>query len=388
MKIYKAYKFRLYPNKEQQEIINKTLGSTRFVYNHYLSKKTKTYNETKTTLKTNDCIKDLPNLYKENPWLKEIDSLSLRTTLFDLEDSYKRFFNKQANYPKYKNKYQKNSYRTNCIKSSYKGKEYQNIKVDMNNHTITLPKLKNIKIKGYRKTKEIKGRIINATISREINRYYVSVLYEQEITTTKATPKTIIGIDLGVKDLVITNYGEKLTNEKHIKKYENKIKNLQKWLSKKQRGSKNYYKIKKKLQIAYRKLKNARKYSIHYITKKLTEENDIIVSEKLQIKSMLTNKTTNKYILDASLSEIIRQLEYKSKWKNKKYYQIETYYPSSQICSNCNEKNKETKNLNIRNWTCPKCNYTHDRDINAAINIMDKGLEIYIKELTKEQILI
>ena len=308
--------------------------------------------------------------------------MSLRTTLFDLDDSYKRFFNKQTDFPKYKNKFQKNSYRTNFIKSNYKEKEYQNIKLDIKNHIITLPKLKDMKIKGYRKTNQINGRIINATISKEIDRYYVSVLYEQDIEEKQVIPRTIIGIDLGVKDLVITNYGEKLTNEKHIKKYEEKIKNLQRWLSKKERGSKNYYKIKKKIQVAYRKLKNARKYSIHYITKRITEENDVIVSEKLQIKKMLKESKLNKYILDASLSEIIRQLEYKSKWKHKKYYQVETYYPSSQICSNCKTKNKEIKDLNIRNWQCQNCNYEHDRDINAAINIMDKGLEYYLKEIT------
>ena len=386
MKIYKAYKFRIYPNSEQQILINKTLGCTRFIYNHYLTEKKQAYEQSKINLKIKDCIKDLPNLYEEYPWLKEIDSMSLRTTLFDLEDAYKRFFNKQTDFPKYKTKFKKNSYRTNCIKNNYKEKEYQNIKLDIKNHTITLPKLKEMKIKGYRKTKEINGRIVNATISKESDRYYVSVLYEQDIENKQVIPRTIIGIDLGVKDLVITNYGKKLTNEKHIKKYEEKIKNLQRWLSKKEKGSKNYYKIKKKIQVAYRKLKNARKYSIHYITKRITEENDIIVSEKLQIKNMLKETKLNKYILDASLSEIIRQLEYKSKWKNKKFYQVETYYPSSQICSNCKTKNKEIKNLNVRNWQCQNCNYEHERDINAAINIMDKGLEYYLKEIIKTEV--
>ena len=143
------------------------------------------------------------------------------------------------------------------------------MKLDINNHTITLPKLKEMKIKGYRKTKEIKGRIINATVSKESDRYYVSVLYEEDLEDKQVIPRTIVVIDLGIKDLVITNYGEKLTNEKHIKKHEEKIKNLQRWLSKKQKNSKNYYKIKKKIQVAYRKLKNARKYSIHYMTKKI-----------------------------------------------------------------------------------------------------------------------
>ena len=246
--------------------------------------------------------------------------------------------------------------------------------VKQKNKTITLPKLKDIKIRGYRKTKEIKGRIINATVSREINRYYVSVLYEQEIEIKKLIPRTVVGIDLGVKELVITSYGKKFNNQKYITKYEKKIKNLQKWLSKKQKFSKNYYKVKNKLKEAYKKLKNARKNLIHKITKKIVTENDLIITENLQIKNLIEKKEMSKYISDASLSEIIRQLTYKSKWKNKHFYQIDTYYPSSQICNHCNTRNNEIKDLSIRSWTCKKCNNKNDRDINAAINIMWEGL--------------
>ena len=207
--------------------------------------------------------------------------MALVTTIFDLEDAFKNFYrtkyfpkykNKdkknsyRTNYIKriykdklykYKNKDKKNSYRTNYVKRIYKDKLYENIKLDMKNKTITLPKLKEIKIKGYRKTNEIKGRIINATVSREINRCYVSVLYEQEIEDKKIIPRIVVGIDLGVKDLVITSYGKKYNNQKYITKYEKKIKNLQKWLSKKEKGSKNYYKVKNKLKESYKKLKNA-----------------------------------------------------------------------------------------------------------------------------------
>lgn len=380
MKIYKAYKFRMYPNSMQQERINQTLGCTRSVYNYYLNKKQEAYEQEKKNISINDCIKDLKNLSLDRPYLKEVDSMSLRTTLFDLENAYTKFFKEKKGYPKYKSKYQKNSYRTNCIRSSYKGTEHENIKVDMINHTILLPKLKEVKIKGYRKTKEIQGRIISATISREINRYYVSVIYEQEIEEKKIIPQTIIGIDLGIKDLVITSLGEKITNEKLINKYENKIKGLQKGLSRKEKGSKNYYKIKQKIQEVYKKLRNARKYSIHEITKRITDENDIIVTEKLQLKKLIEEKKYSKYLTDASLSEIIRQIVYKSKWKNKRYYQAEEYYPSSQICHHCGHKNKITKDVDIREYECESCGYKHDRDINAAINLMDKGIEYYIKE--------
>ena len=373
MKIYKAYKFRIYPNKEQQELINKTLGCTRFVYNTMLYEKEKLYKENKITKSKKECIKELPFLKQTYPWLMEVDSMALANTIFDLENAFKNFY-RTKNYPKYKDKYSKNSYRTNYIKNNYKDKIYENIKLDMINKTITLPKLKDIKIRGYRKTKEIKGRIINATISKEINRYYVSVLYEQEKEEKNIIPKTIIGIDLGVKDLVITSYGEKYENKKYIIKYENKIKNLQKWLSKKEKGSKNYYKIKNKIKETNKKLKNARKYIIHKITKEIVNNSDLIITETLQIKKLIEKKEMSKYICDASLSEIIRQLEYKSKWQDKHFYQINTYYPSSQICSHCNIKNKEIKDLNKRNWTCSNCKNENDRDINAATNIMWEGL--------------
>ncbi len=373
MKIYKAYKFRLYPNKEQQELINKTLGCTRFVYNTMLYEKEKLYKENKITKSKKECIKELPFLKQTYPWLMEVDVMALRTTIFDLETAFKNFY-RTKHYPKYKDKYSKNSYRTNYIKNNYKNKIYENIKLDLINKRITLPKLKDIKIRGYRKTKEIKGRIINATISKEINRYYVSVLYEEDLEEKNIIPKTIVGIDLGVKDLVITSFGEKYENKKYINKYEKKIKNLQKWLSKKEKGSKNYYKVKNKIKEKYKKLKNARNYTIHKITKEIVNTNDLIITENLQTKKLIEKKKISKYIADASLSEIIRQLEYKSKWQNKHFYQINTYYSSSQICSHCNAKNKEMKDLSKRKWTCSKCNNENDRDINAAINIMWEGL--------------
>ena len=373
MKIYKAYKFRLYPNKEQQELINKTLVCTRFVYNTMLYEKEKLYKENKITKSKKECIKELPFLKQTYPWLMEVDVMALRTTIFDLETAFKNFY-RTKHYPKYKDKYSKNSYRTNYIKNNYKNKIYENIKLDLINKRITLPKLKDIKIRGYRKTKEIKGRKINATISKEINRYYVLVLYEQDLEEKNIIPKTIVGIDLGVKDLVITSFGEKYENKKYINKYEKKIKNLQKWLSKKEKGSKNYYKVKNKIKETYKKLKNARNYTIHKITKEIVNTNDLIITENLQTKKLIEKKKMSKYIADASLSEIIRQLEYKSKWQNKHFYQINTYYSSSQICSHCNAKNKEMKDLSKRKWTCSKCNNENDRDINAAINIMWEGL--------------
>ena len=330
----------------------------------------------------NVCIKDLKNLYIEYPFLKEVDSMTLRCTLFDLDNAYNKFFKEKIGYPKYKSKYDRNSYRTNFITSTYKGKIYENIKLDLINKTITLPKLKQVSIRGYRNLNDINGRIINATVLKEKNeKYYVSVLYEQELVEKEFTPNNIVGIDLGIKDLVITSDGKKYSNEKVILKYEKRIKRKQRELSRKNKGSNNYNKTKQELAILYSKLANARKYIIHKITKEITDDNDIIVTETLKVSNMLKNHNLAKSIQDASFSEIIRQLTYKAKWNFKKILQLNTYYPSSQICSHCEFKNNITKNLNVREYECPNCHNKLDRDFNASVNIMFEGLKLYTKEL-------
>ena len=380
MIINRAYKFRLYPNQEQTILINKTLGCNRLVYNYYLNKKKELYETNKLTISYFECNKDILNLEIEYPFLKEVDSMSLRCTLKDLDRAYNRFFKEKIGYPKFKKKNMKNSYRTNMISSTYKGNTYNNIKLDLEKRVITLPKLKEVKIRGYRKLKTIEGRVINATILRESdNTYYVSVLYEQIIKTNKFIPNKAVGIDLGIKDLVITSDYEKYTNEKVIKKYENRIKRIQRSLSRKIKGSKNYIKAKEELARAYKKIRNARKYNIHKITKKIVNNNDIIVTENLKVKNMIKNHNIAKSVTDASLSEIIRQLTYKSIWNNKKLIKVDTYYPSSQICSVCGYQNKITKDLNVREYICPKCGTKHDRDFNASVNIMFEGITKYFK---------
>lgn len=365
----------MYPNWEQQSIINKTIGCSRFVYNYYLNK------SKKQSFQLYDEIKDIQNLYIEYPWLKDVDSVSLRKALFHLEDAYQRCQNHQNNFPKYKSKIGRNSYSTDCMRSSYKGTNYHNIEVDIENHRIKLPKLEWIEVRGYRTLKSFPYKIKSAIISKEAGKYYVSVLCEEEIELKEKLAKDIIGIDIGIKDYVITSEGVKYKNEKAILKYERKIKGLQKSLSRKEKRSKNYNKLKVKLQRVYQKLRNARKFAIHKITKELTDKHDIIVTEKLQTKKLIEEKKLSKYITDASFTEILRQLEYKCKWKGKRFYQVERYYASSQICSGCGERNEEVTDLSVRKWECKKCHQEHDRDINAAINIMGKGLEYYLKEV-------
>lgn len=381
MKIYKAYKFRMYPEKDQKGKINSFLGTSRFIYNHFLEKKNMLYSEKKEGYKLKDMKKDLVLLQQEYPWLKEIDSCILRTTLDDLERGYDNFFRKRNSYPKFKSKNCRESYRTICNRSNYKGNDYASIKIDLEKRVIKLPKLDEIRIRGYRKLMNFPYKILNATITKEAGRYYVSVCVEQEIDKISIIPNSIIGIDLGVKTLVTCSDGIKYRRLKKIENQEKKIKGLQKGLARCQKGSKNSQKIKQKIQRAYQKIKNMRKYYIHEITTKLVKENDIIVTETLKVKKMIEDKTHNlsKQLSNASFSEIIRQLTYKTKWHNKKLYQIDAFYASSQICSHCGVKNSKVKDLNVRVWEC-SCGNKNDRDINASINIMDKGFEMYLKE--------
>ena len=374
MKTYKAYKFRLYPSEKQTILIHKTFGCVRLVYNYYLAKQ-----EKEGIKKAFTNCKDLKYLQEEKTFLKEVDSCALRCAIFNLEDANNNYLAKRSNYPVFKSKYAKQSYRTNCITNTYKDKTYSNIEIDLINKKIKLPKLGLVDIRGYRNKKEINGRIINATITKETTgKYYVSVIVEEDvIPNKKVEPTSIVGIDLGVKDLITTSDGEKYDNEKYIIKYEKRLKELQRKLSRQEKGSQNYYKTKKKIAILHAKIRNARKHHMINVVNKIVKEHDIIVSEKLQVKKMTHDNNLAKYILDASFYMICNLLEWKTKLLGKYYYQVDTYYPSSQICSRCEHKEPLIKDLSIRKYECTRCGLELDRDINASINIMFEGLKLH-----------
>ena len=372
--MYKAYKFRLYPDDNQKTLLHKTFGCTRFVYNYFLNECRKNGYQ-----KAYDMCKKLKELIIEYPFLKEVDSSSLRNSIFNLEDSYQNFFAKRSGYPNFKNRFSKQSYRTTCIRSSYKGNDYSNIEIDLNNRKIKLPKLGLISIRGYRNLERINGRIINATIEKETtNKYYVSVIVEEiEVVKEKVNPTSIVGIDLGIKDLVVTSDGDKYYNTKEIEKREKRLKRLQRKLSRQIKGSNNYYKTKEKIARVHRKIKNSRKHNLISIVNKLVKEHDIIISEKLKVKEMSSNHNLAKSILDASFHKICELLKWKTRIQGKYYYQVDSYYPSSKTCSHCGSKTELTNNLSIRKWECKECGNENDRDINASINIMFEGLKIH-----------
>ena len=372
--MYKAYKFRLYPNDNQKILINKTFGCTRFIYNHFLNK----CKEEK-FIKAYDMCKELKELVLDYPFLKEVDSMALRCSIFNLEDSYKNYFSKRSAYPSFKNKFSKQSYRTNCITSVYKNKKYSNIKIDIKEKMIKVPKLGLVKIRGYRNLDELTDRIINITIEKEkTNKYYVSVITKkEEEIPKKITPTSIVGIDLGIKDLVVTSDGEKYPNPKEINKREKRLKRMQRKLCRQVKGSNNYNKTKEKIARIHSKIKNSRKHNIITIANKIVKEHDIIVSEKLNVKKMSSNHKLAKNILDVSFNKICELLKWKAKLLGKYYYQVDTYYPSSKICSHCDNKTEITNDLKVRMWECENCGNTNDRDINASINIMFEGIKIH-----------
>ena len=376
MNTYKAYKLRIYPTDSQKELIEKTFGCTRYIYNNFLAERKNKYEESKTKVHVYEQLKELTDLKREKEWLREIDSCALQACVYNLDDAFQKFF-KGNGYPKFRAKGVHESFRTNNTPNTYKDKKYESIRIDFNKRIITLPKLKEVKFRGYRTTKEIIGKIKSATISKDANKYFVSILVEEPFIKYSINPTSIVGLDLGIKDFIVTSNGEKLKNE--VKINEKRLKGLQKWLSRCKSGSKNRYKVKLKIQRLYLKIRNARKHMIYKLANNILKENDIVVVESLDVKSMYQVHKIAKHLKNIPISEFIRVLKYKSNWLGKKVIEINKYYPSSQCCNRCDYKNEKVKDLSVRKWTCPRCGLIHDRDINASINIMFEGLKIYMK---------
>ena len=363
----KGYKYRLYPNKEQEVQLQKTFGCCRFVYNQTLAYRKEKYDKEKESMNKTSCNKYCNQvLKKEYEWLKEVDKFALTNAIYNMDSAYQKFFKEHTGYPKFKSKKNhKKSYTTNFTNG--------NIEVDFENNKIKLPKLKWVKAKLHR---EFVGQIKSATISQvPSGKYYVSILVETEHIPMESTG-CIVGIDLGIKDLLITSDGKKYDNQKLIKKYEDKLAKEQRKLAHKQKGSSNWNKQRIKVAKIHEKISNTRKDYLHKISHELVNENQVIVSEDLAVKNMVKNHNLAKSISDCGWYELTRQLDYKSDWNNRNYIKIGRFTKSSQPCSVCGYINTETKDLSVREWTCPQCGTVHDRDVNAAINILNEGLRM------------
>lgn len=355
-----AYKYRLYPNKEQQEYFAKCFGCVRFIYNRMLSDKIEYYKETKQKLN------NTPAQYKkEFEWLKEVDSLALANAQMNLQTAYNNFFKRpEVGFPKFKSKKNHNySYTTNN----------QGGNIYVSDKYIKLPKIGLVRVKKHR---DFNGLIKSVTISQiPSGKYFVSVLVETEHIPMESTG-CMVGIDLGIKDLLITSNGEKFDNIRTTKKYEDKLAKEQRKLSHKVKGSKNWNKQRIKVARIHEKIHNTRTDNLHKISHKLVSENQVIVSENLSVNNMAKNHNLAKAISDCGWYEITRQISYKSDWNNRQYIKIGRFTKSSQPCNVCDYINTKTKDLSVRKWTCPQCGTIHDRDVNAAINILNEGLRI------------
>lgn len=367
----KGYKYRIYPNKQQEEQIQKTFGCKRFVYNQCLSYREEKYKNENISLSKIEC-NNWKNqiLKKEYKWLNEVDKFALDNAVIDMDNAYQKFIREHIGFPKFKSKkdYYK-SYKTNFTNTTAGG----NIRVDFNNGKILLPKLKWVKTKIHR---EFIGKIKSATISQvPSGKYFVSVLVDTKHTPMESTGCTI-GIDLGIKDLLITSDGDKFDNIHTTNKYEDKLIKEQRKLSHKKKGSKNFEKQRIKVARIHEKIRNTRIDNLHKISHKLVIENQVIVSENLAVSNMVKNHNLAKAIFDCGWYELTRQISYKSDWNNRQYVKIGRFTKSSQPCHVCGYINPDTKDLSVREWTCPQCGTVHDRDVNAAINILNEGLRM------------
>lgn len=359
--IKKAFKFRIYPDSEQRNELDRQFGCSRFVYNHYRHVREEYYQETATGLTYNDCANDLTERLKiDHPWLKEADSQVIQQALMDLDKAYKNFFEGRTGYPTFKRKFDKQSIRYP-----------QRFKVE--GGRIYLPKVGWVRVVLHRK---IEGKMKNVTVSKtKTGKYFVAIQCEVENNTTEQKPRpagTRVGIDLGLTTFATFSTGEKIEKPKHFHASERRLKIRQRRLSRKVKGSNSRGKAKLVVATIHEQIANQRQDFHHKLSRTIVDSFEGIAFESLNISGMMKNHNLAKAIADAGWNQFINFVEYKAGWAGSEVLRVDRFFPSSKLCSDCGAKHKSLT-LNIRQWVCTNCGVIHDRDKNAAINILNES---------------
>ena len=363
----KAIKLRLYPDDEQVDYINKQLGCCRFVYNHCLQFRKDSYENNKRSVSSSDLIKYLVPLKQQYKWLTDVHSKVLQQSVRDMNKAYDNFFKLKKGYPKFKSKH---NYKQSCRfpKDAFIG--VRGNRIDL------IKALKNVhfkcSVKDERYLNKNQDKVSSLTLTKDnTGRYYLSVLIDKP-NEIRRINNNIIGIDLGIKDFIVTSTGEVFENLHFKKSQKNKLKRLQRRLSKKQKGSNNRNKARIKLAKLNEKIRNRKLNYLHEVTNTLLNENQVIVIENLNVKGMVKNHKLAESISETNFGEFRRMLEYKALWYGRKVVYVDRWFPSSKTCNHCGYINKELK-LSDRQWICPQCRELVERDYNAALNILDEG---------------
>jgi len=365
MKQKRAYKYRFYPTEEQKRILAQTFGCCRYVYNWGLRKKTDAYYQEGQRLYYNDLSAALTQLKKqeETRWLADVSSVPLQQALRHLDRAFLNFFERRGKYPVFKKKRNQQS------------ATYADTAFGWRNGHLTLAKMADPLDIHWSRPLPKDSKPSSVTITRDCaDRYFVSILLEEQIEPLPAK-ENAVGVDLGLKDLVILSTGETVGNPKFFHKDEKKLAKAQRRLAKKQKGSKNRAKARKKVAKIHARIADRRRDFLHQLSTRLIRENQTICVETLAVKNMVKNPKLSKAISDVGWSEFVSQLAYKAEWYGRKLVKIDKWYPSSKRCFDCGHI-LDSLSLDIRQWTCPECGVVHDRDINAANNVLAAGLAV------------